>query len=92
MYDFDYATIGADSLTGFRHRADLEGPVDQTVNFRIALDDVEHLTARRFDWYRTTLVGGTALAAVLVAGLGVSAAKSGDGGTSSGGGGGGRGF
>lgn len=71
VYDFDYATFtGGDSLTGYRHRNDVEGPVDQTAVLRIALDDVEHLTARRFDWYRTGLASGTVLAAVLVAGLG----------------------
>ena len=70
LYDFDYVTVGADSLTGFRHRSDLEGPVDQTVSFRIALDDIQVLTARRVDWYRTGLMGGGVLAGVLVAGLG----------------------
>jgi hypothetical protein len=86
VYDFDYASFSADSLTGFRHRTDLEGPVDQTVSFSIALEDVDHLTTRRLDWYRTGLVGGSMLAAVVVAGLGVAAAKPNDPGGSSGGG------
>src|SRR5947209_3947375 len=50
VYDFDYAAFTGDSLTGYRHRADIEGPVDQTAVFRIALEDVDHLTMRKFDW------------------------------------------
>lgn len=88
VYDFDYAAFTGDSLTGYRHRSDVEGPVDQTSTFRIALDDIEHLTTRRLDWYRTGLVGGSVLAGVLVAGLGGPAARPSDtgGGTSGGGG------
>lgn len=85
VYDFDYATIAGDSLTGVRHRNDLEGPVDETVTFRIALDDVQALTTRRFDWYRTGLLGGSVVAAVLGTALGVKAR--GSDGSSSGGGG-----
>lgn len=90
VYDFDYAAFTGDSLTGYRHRGDVEGPVDQTTTFRIALDDIEHLTTRRLDWYRTGLVGGSVLAGVLVAGLGGPAVRPPDTGGSSGGGGGGR--
>ena len=86
VYDFDYASFSADSLTGFRHRNDVEGPVDQTVSFRVALDDVEHITTRRLDWYRTTIVGGSVLAGVLVAGLGGAAPKTPDSGGNTGGG------
>ena len=68
VYDFDYAAFAADSLTGFRHRGDVEGPVDQTAMLRIALDDVAHMSARNFDWYRTGLASGTVLAGVLVSG------------------------
>ena len=88
VYDFDYAAFTGDSLTGYRHRSDVEGPVDQTVTFRIALEDIDHLTTRRLDWYRTGLVGGTMLAGVLVAGLSGQAPRPPDtgGGTSGGGG------
>lgn len=89
VYDFDYAAFTGDSLTGYRHRSDVEGPVDQEATFRIALEDIDHLTTRKFDWYRTGLVGGTVLAGVLVAGLSGQAPRPPDsGGTTSGGGGG----
>lgn len=88
VYDFDYATFSGDSLTGFRHRSDIEGPVDQTVSFRIAFDDIDHLTTRKLDWYRTGLVSGTALAGILVAGLGPANRPPDTGGSSSPGGGG----
>lgn len=90
VYDFDYAAFTGDSLTGYRHRSDVEGPVDQTVSFRIALEDIDHLTTRKLDWYRTGLVGGSMLAGVLVAGLSGQAPRPSDTGGSSGGGGGGR--
>lgn len=84
VYDFDYATVAADTLTGVRHRSDLEGPVDQSVSVRIALDDIQQLTTRKFDWYRTGLVSGSVVAGVLVAALGAKASNGGD--SSSGGG------
>jgi len=88
VYDFDYAAFSSDSLTGYRHRSDVEGPVDQTVSFQIALEDIDHLTTRKLDWYRTGLVGGSVLAGVLVAALGAGVAKpSEQGGGGSGGGG-----
>jgi len=84
VYEFDYVETGADSLTGYRHRSDVEGAVGETAVFRIAYDDIQTLSARRFDWYRTGLIGGTVLAGVLVAGL-AGSKDSGDGGTSGGG-------
>jgi hypothetical protein len=88
VYDFDYASFTADSLTGYRNRNELDGPVDQLVTLRLALDDIERLTTRRVDWYRTTLVGGTVLAGVLVAGLSGSSKPAEPSSTSTGGGGG----
>ena len=69
VYEFDYASFTSDSLTGYRSRNEMDGPVDQTVALRLALDDIEHLTTRKVDWARTSLIGGTVLATVLVAGL-----------------------
>jgi hypothetical protein len=88
VYDFDYASFTTDSLTGYRNRGDVEGPVEQVVALRLALDDVEHLTTRKVDWYRTTLVGGTVLAGVLVAGLSAASKPAEPSPTSTGGGGG----
>ena len=69
VYEFDYASFTADSLTGYRSRSEMDGPVDQMVALRLALDDIEHLTTRKVDWYKTGLIGGTVLATVVVAGL-----------------------
>jgi hypothetical protein len=88
VYDFDYASFTADSLTGYRNRTELDGPVEQTVALSVALDDIEHLTTRKVDWYRTGLIGGTVLATVLVAGLNGAAKPAEPSPTSSGGGGG----
>jgi len=88
VYDFDYASFTADSLTGYRNRGDTDGPVDQSVAFRLALDDIEHLTTRKVDWYRTGLIGGTVLATVLVAGLNGNSKPAEPSPTSTGGGGG----
>lgn len=79
VYEFDYATFDADSLTGYRHRPDVEGPVDETAMFRVALDDVDHLTTRAVDWYRTGLVGGGVIASVLAVGLQAATKAGGDG-------------
>ena len=89
VYEFDYASFTSDSLTGYRSRNEMDGPVDQTVALRLALDDIEHLTTRKVDWTRTGLIGGTVLAGVLVAGLN-GAAKPAEPSTTSSGGGGGR--
>jgi hypothetical protein len=56
------------------------------VTFRIALDDIQQLTTRRFDWYRTGLVSGSVVAGVLVAALGAKAANGDNGSGTSGGG------
>jgi hypothetical protein len=85
QYEFDYATFDADSMQGFRHRQDVEGPLDQVATVHFALDDIAHLESRGVDWYRTSLVGGGILAGVLAVGLTAAARNSNNGGGSSGG-------
>jgi len=86
IYDFDNATFDADSMQGYRHRQDVDGPLDQVATVRFALDDIQHLEARGVDWYRTGLIGGGVLAAVLAVGLTAAARNSNDTGGNSGGG------
>ena len=63
-YDFDYVSFAADSLTGYRRR-DVEGMFDQFDALESPLDRVGRVSVRRLDWYRTGLLGGSALAVVL---------------------------
>lgn len=83
VYEFDSATFDPDSLTGYRLRTELEGPVDELAVVKVALDDITRMRTRTVDWYRTGLVGGSVLAGVVAIGL-AQAAKNGGG---SGGGG-----
>lgn len=68
VYEFDYVRVSGDSLVGYRRR-DVEGPVDEYAVQGVSLDAIQRLSARGLDWYRTGLIGGGVLAAVLVAGL-----------------------
>lgn len=68
LQEFDYARFGPDTLVGFV-RVDTEGAVDEFATVPVPLDDIVKLSARRLDWYRTALVGGVALAAVVAAAL-----------------------
>jgi len=77
QYEFDYMRVEGDSLVGFRRR-DVEGSFDEFATLRLAFDDVQRLSSRGVDWYRTGLVGGGVLAAVLVAGLSASLANEDD--------------
>lgn len=69
LYTFDYATFDADSLTGYRDRPDVESVVAHVSVHKIALDDVQRLTTRKLDWYRSGLVGGSIVVAAIAAGL-----------------------
>lgn len=69
VYEFDSATFDPDSLTGYRVKTEVEGPVDEVAMIKVALDDIAGLRTRRVDWVRTGLVGGAILAAVLAIGL-----------------------
>jgi hypothetical protein len=68
VYEFDYVHVQRDSLFGFRRR-DVEGPGDEFARVPIALEDVDVFASRSIDWYRTGLIGGGVLAAVIVGGL-----------------------
>lgn len=67
-YEFDYARFGSDTLTGFRQR-DTEGKFEEYATLAIPLDAIAKLSARRLDWYRTGLVGGATLSAIVLAAL-----------------------
>lgn len=67
-YAFDTAHFSSDSLTGYRH-VETEGAFDQVEAKAVPLDQVARLQARRIDWYRTGLIGGVVIAAILAASL-----------------------
>ena len=67
-YEFDYATVQNDTLTGFR-RQESSGPAEEYSSLAFPLENIEHLSARRVDWYRTGLIGGVGILAVAAGGL-----------------------
>jgi hypothetical protein len=67
-YDLDEAKVEADTLVGYRRR-DVQGPIDEFETVRLPLDAVATISARRIDWYRTGLVGGLSMAAIVVMAL-----------------------
>ena len=75
-YEFDYARFESDTLVGYRRR-ETKGAFEEYERLPIALESVTRLSARRVDWYRTGLIGGGALAAV----IGVALARRGGSGT-----------
>jgi hypothetical protein len=83
LYDFDYATFDADTLTGYRSRPDLDGPVDQVAQFRIPFDQLQRVSTRQLDWRRTGMVGGGVVASAVAVAL-RNAANHGDKSTTSG--------
>jgi hypothetical protein len=66
--EFDSAKIEADTLIGYVRR-DIEGPIDEFETQRLPLDAVATISARRIDWYRTGLVGGLSMAAIVAAAM-----------------------
>ena len=53
---------------GYRRR-DVEGPIDEFDTLRLPLDEVATISARRIDWYRTGLMGGLSMAAIVAVGI-----------------------
>jgi hypothetical protein len=86
VYEFDYVRVGGDTLTGYRER-DAEGVVREESALPLPLDQVQSMSVRTIDWYRTGLIGGGALAAIVAAGLTAVHRSGDDEGGSSGGGG-----
>jgi hypothetical protein len=84
VYHFDDVRFDADSLYGSTRR-DVEGYADEFATFDLALDDVQRIQTRKVDWYRTGLVGGGVIAALVAAGLSSQSNSNGDGGVSPGG-------
>jgi hypothetical protein len=74
LYEFDYATIANDTLTGYR-RLEVPGPVPEYTSMVVPLENVEKLSSRKVDWYRTTLIGGVGVLAVAGAGLAKNASS-----------------
>ena len=84
LYEFDYATFGADSVVGFKRRP-TESHVDDYATLGLPLEQVSHLATRQVDWMRTGLIGGVVLVGVLIGAYKASQANN-DGGDSGGGG------
>src|SRR6058998_3502984 len=57
QYEFDEAHVSGDSLVGTRER-EAAGPVIEIATLSIPLDEIQRLSVRGIDWYRTGLVGG----------------------------------
>ena len=83
LYEFDYATFGADSVVGFKRR-EVESRVEEYASLGLPLEEVAHLATRQVDWVRTGLVGGVVLLGVLIGAY--RAGQTSSGGDSSGGG------
>ncbi|MEO5618273.1 MAG: hypothetical protein ABIS67_10910 [Candidatus Eisenbacteria bacterium] len=84
LYEFDYATVTNDTLTGYR-RLEVSGPAPEYTSMALPLEAIEKLSSRRVDWYRTTLIGGIGILGVAGAGLASEASRRGDPGGSPGG-------
>jgi hypothetical protein len=67
-YEFDYINVEGDTLVGYRQR-DASGAVEDYAEVRIPLEGVASLSVRSVSWYRTGLVGGGVIAALVVRGL-----------------------
>ena len=68
VYEFDYVEVAGDTLTGYRER-DTESTLPEMATLQIGLNDIDRLSVRGVDWYKTGLIGGGAIAAVVAAGL-----------------------
>ena len=78
LYEFDYATFGADSVVGFKRR-EVESRTDDYATLGMPLAQVANMATRQVDWMRTGLVGGVILLGVLVGAYKASTSNSGGG-------------
>ena len=72
VYEFDFIRLAGDTLVGYRQQSAAEGPFEEFGSLRVPLREIQTLSTRSVDWYRTGLIGGGLLAAVVVAGLSTS--------------------
>jgi hypothetical protein len=86
-YEFDFVSVAGDTLTGFRQQ-DVSGPAEQYATVEVPLAEVTKLSIRSLDWYRTGLIGGGVIAALVARGLADSNEEPAE--PNGGGGGGGR--
>jgi len=84
-YEFDFARVQGDSITGFRRRDDA-GPAPDYATLALPLHDVQKLSTRQIDWTRTMLMGGLGVLVVATAGLAAAHNQTGGEGGDSGGG------
>ena len=86
QYEFDYTQVQGDTLVGYRER-DVPGAAEDIATVPFALEDITALRVRGLDWYRTGLIGGGLIAALVATGLTTGGAdRPSDGGSSGGGG------
>lgn len=64
-YEFETVKVGSDSLIGF-HRRDSEGSFEEFDSVALPLEGIRKLSARKVDWYKTGLVGGAGVGAVIL--------------------------
>jgi hypothetical protein len=83
-YEFDFARVQGDSITGFRRR-DEGGPAADYATLALPLQEVQRISTRQIDWPRTMLVGGLGILLVATAGLAAKNSQTGGGGDSGGG-------
>ena len=68
QYEFDYTQVQGDSLIGYRER-DVPGTTADYATMPFALEDITAMRVRGLDWYRTGLIGGGMIAALVATGL-----------------------
>lgn len=67
-YEFDLVRVSGDSLVGYRRR-DIQTAFEEFDSLPIPLESIAKFSSRRVDWYRTGMIGGAALAAIVTAAL-----------------------